>query len=216
MAYGNFGANSYDMNEAVKQQAYAQQQAQMAAQRQAEQQAYERQRQAFQEQMIAQEQARRNAESQASIANAKFELQQRHRRDPHATLKQQRLIQTQNEPAMENARQYGRSIDEWGRTAREISANQASLAQNLSANQINIARAQNEPAMENARQYGRSIDKWGEVASGYNNVLSQFAGNASAGLGGSAARPVGGQGGLSWSSSYQRGGMTPFRRSLLG
>lgn len=169
MAYGNFGANSYDMNEAVKQQAYAQQQAQMAAQRQAEQQAYERQRQAFQEQMIAQEQARRNAESQASIANAKFELQQRHRRDPHATLKQQRLIQTQN-----------------------------------------------EPAMENARQYGRSIDKWGEVASGYNNVLSQFAGNASAGLGGSAARPVGGQGGLSWSSSYQRGGMTPFRRSLLG
>lgn len=116
MAYGNFGANSYELNEAAKQQAYAQQQAQMAAQRQAEQQAYERQRQAFQEQMIAQEQARRNAESQASIANAKFELQQRHRRDPHATLKQQALVQTQNEPAMENARQYGRAIDRMGQS----------------------------------------------------------------------------------------------------
>lgn len=120
MAYGNFGANSYDMNEAIKQQAFAQRQAEEAARQRAEQQAYERARQAFQEQMIAQEQGRRNNESQASIARQNYELQQKYKKDPHALLKQQALIQTQNEPAMENARQYGRMIDQWGRSTDKM------------------------------------------------------------------------------------------------
>lgn len=77
MAYGNIFADSMSMNEAVKQQAEAQRQAQIAAQRQAEQQAYERQRQAFQEQLVTQEQAHREAESKAAIDARKLEIDNR-------------------------------------------------------------------------------------------------------------------------------------------
>ena len=107
MSYANYGSNSYDMNESAKRQAEAQRQAIEQQRIQEERQAYERARQAFQEQVIAQEQGRRNAESQANIANSKYELQQKYKQDPHALLKQQALLQTGNEPAMAMAEVMG-------------------------------------------------------------------------------------------------------------
>ena len=79
MAYGNYGANSYDMNEAAKRQAEAQRQAMEQQRIQQERQAYERARQAFQEQIVAQEQSRRQMETQEAAKARQMEISEKTR-----------------------------------------------------------------------------------------------------------------------------------------
>ena len=168
MAYGNMGVDSYDMNEAVRQQAQAQQQAQAAQQAAMAQQNYERQRQAFQEQMIAREQARRENESRAQMQNQQFALQQQYKKDPHAHLKQQWMSQTQNEPEIERARAANKMADGFNAMAQGIG----------------------------------NIGTGGAGGSQPSVNLYDHAGNSI--------------GGSTYGSSYGRGGMSPFRQSLLG
>lgn len=210
MAYGNLGYDSMDLNDASRQQAIAQQRAGYQRQMALEQQNYERQRQAFQEQMIAREQARREAESRAQIENQKFDLQQRHKKDKFAGLRQGFLIQNQNAPAMEQARQYGRSIDAYRDVSGQQIAGNVEMARIASGPLMKQAEAYGNIGMANANQYGRSIDAWRDVAGGMTNVLGNAFGQ-SAHKGGS---PVAGGG--SWKSSYGSGGLSPFRKSLLG
>lgn len=98
---------SYAMNEARKSQDAMSRQQSMAAQRQAEAQNYERGRQQFQEGIIAREQSRREQESKSAQENARFELEQRYRRDPLAHYRESQRMNIANAPAMAAAQAIG-------------------------------------------------------------------------------------------------------------
>lgn len=115
MSYGNYnpaftGTGAFNQNDhekALAQQAQAQQ---AAAAQQRQQEEWERQRQQFQEQILAQEQGRRNQESASQQELAERDMEFRHKKDPHAHLKQMSAINAINGPAFAAAAALGKPI----------------------------------------------------------------------------------------------------------